>query len=146
MIIDRLSTDDDFYKQAIDLRYELFFKKLKLPFSIVQDDLESVSEHFGMRKGNTLYAYGRLTKLDSREYKISQVAVCPSFQRKGYGKELLSNIIEFAKNADAKLIELNSQVSVVGLYRGFGFIETGNTYPSKTTGVSHVKMVLHPVT
>jgi len=146
MIIERISTDEGFYQQAIELRYELFFKQFELPISIVQDELECISEHFAIGEGNDLLAYGRLTELNSREYKISQVVVRPSFQRKGYGKALLSSIIEFAKSAGAKRIELNSQVSAGKLYKGLGFVETGDIYSSKTTGVPHVRMVLLPVT
>lgn len=146
MSIKRLATDHDFYRQALALRYQLFFEKYDLPKSIVLDELESDSEHFGMIEENDLFAYGRLTEIAFEQYKISQVVVQPSLQRKGYGKVLLNAIIDVAKNAGAKKIELNAQVSAVAFYEGLGFEETGNTYPSKTTGLAHLKMVLWSVT
>jgi predicted GNAT family N-acyltransferase len=63
-------------------------------------------------------------------------------QGKGHGKRLLEEIIKVASLVGAKTIELNSQTSATAIYRSLGFKETGNHYPSKSTGVQHVKMLL----
>jgi predicted GNAT family N-acyltransferase len=142
MKIEQIETEQDIYRQALELRYELFFKEFELPIDIVQDEIESSSKHFGMTQENYLVAYGRLTDLGERHFKISQVVVQSVMQGKGHGKRLLEEIIKVASLVGAKTIELNSQTSATAIYRSLGFKETGNHYPSKSTGVQHVKMLL----
>lgn len=142
----RIEPESNIYEQALDLRYELFFKKFKLPKSITIDELEETSEHFVIQKGATLVAYGRLTNLEGKIYKISQVVVQPSMQRSGHGTKLLQKMLSHAKSIGASRIELNSQVSVKSIYSRLGFTEFGDVYPSKSTGLPHVKMYLELAT
>ena len=142
----QITIDHDFYQQALDLRYELFFKEFDLPKDVVKDQLEDSSKHLGIALDNELIAYGRLTDLGSENYKISQVVVRTSLQGSGYGKELLKGIIKYAQSIGANSIELNSQVTAKPLYYKFGFKESGTQYPSKSTGIPHVRMVLCPIT
>jgi len=140
--IEQVSTGHEFYTQGLSLRYELFFKEFDLPESIVIDELEPISKHIVLANHDNLIAYGRLTDLGGSIYKISQVVVRPSMQRRGYGKALLDKMICTAKSMGANSIELNSQVAAAPLYKGLGFAKTGRAYASKTTGIPHVKMVL----
>jgi predicted GNAT family N-acyltransferase len=146
MHITRLSTDQAFYEQALDLRHRLFFEEFDLPKGIEKDELESQSIHFGMTNNQSLLAYGRLTNLDSATFKISQVVVAPSKQRQGHGTALLKHIISYAQSNGASSIELNSQVTATPIYSSLGFKEIGAHYSSKTTGIPHVKMVLGSAT
>lgn len=146
MNVEQIHTDEDLYEQALDLRYQLFFEEFGLPKEIVKDNLEATSTHLSISDEGNLVAYGRLTNLGAGHFKISQVVVLPSLQRQGYGKKLLQEIIIVAKGLGAKNIELNSQVNAKSLYQGIGFVESGEQYPSKTTGVPHVKMVFSWVT
>jgi predicted GNAT family N-acyltransferase len=142
MDIEQIDTNSNLYKQALDLRYRLFFEEHGLSRNVVLDDIESSSRHYCISLSDDLLAYGRLTELGACNFKISQVVVPPVLQRRGYGKSLLKGIISSAYEFGAKTIELNSQVKAVSLYHSLGFKESGNKYPSKTTGISHVKMVL----
>ncbi len=139
--IEQISTSNSFYDQALELRYELFFKEYDLPRGIEKDDLEAQSYHFTISDQASLIGYGRLTDLGSGQFKISQVVVVPSFQRRGHGTALLQKIISFAQSNGAYSIELNSQVTATALYKNLGFNEFGAHYPSKTTGIPHAKMV-----
>ena len=142
----RIEPENNIYDQALDLRYELFFKEFDLPKSIVIDELEENSEHFVILNGVALVAYGRLTNLELKTYKISQVVVQPDMQRKGHGTKLLQKMLSHAKEIGATQVELNSQVSAKDIYSRLGFAEFGEVYPSKTTGLPHVKMCLELAT
>ena len=141
-----IETEDTIYEQVLDLRYELFFKAFDLPKSIVVDDLEEYSEHFVIQQGEALVAYARLTDQGSKTYKISQVVVQPAMQRKGFGTKLLKKMLSHAQEIGATRVELNSQVSAKGIYSRLGFSELGEVYPSKSTGLPHVKMQLELAT
>ncbi|MCJ8314223.1 MAG: GNAT family N-acetyltransferase [Saccharospirillaceae bacterium] len=142
MKVYQISTSDNLYNQALGLRYKLFFEEFGLPKDIVKDEFESSSTHHCIYNKEKLVAYGRLTKLENSNFKISQVVVRHSLQRQGYASSLLSGIISAAYSQGAKTIELNSQVKAVSLYKILGFVESGEHYPSKSTAIPHVKMVL----
>ncbi|GAB5386998.1 MAG: GNAT family N-acetyltransferase [Aliiglaciecola sp.] len=142
MNVTQISTDQNFYEQALDLRYKLFFEEFGLPKGTEKDHFEAHSIHFGLTNKESLVAYRRLSNLGSSTFKISQVVVTPTKQRQGHGTALLRHIINYAQGNGARSIELNSQVAATSLYSNLGFHETGAHYPSRTTGVPHVKMVL----
>ena len=134
--------DHHLYEEAVTLRYELFFRDFGLPKEITCDDHEPTSRHFVTSKEYELIAYARLTHTGDDVYRISQVVVRPERQRKGFGREILSHVINAARESGAKHIYLNSQTSVKGLYEGLGFKPEGEEYQVKLTGVPHVKMVM----
>ncbi len=146
MKIEKISSEHELYENAVELRYRLFFKDFDLPIKIVFDELERSSQHFVLTLQGNLIAYGRLSKLEEAEFKISQVVVEPEMQRKGYGKELLAFIIKVAKDLGAKSLLLNSQKFATRLYESLGFAEIGDVYYSKTTGLPHIKMIMSILT
>lgn len=129
------------YAQAVKLRYELFFKAFHLPESIVVDEWEAISIHVATDDTGSLVAYGRLSELETGVFKISQVVVRPELQRQGHASRLVTVLVNRAMTVGATRIELNAQVSARALYKRLGFFEAGPVYPSKTTGLPHVRML-----
>ncbi|WP_244230885.1 hypothetical protein [Vibrio ouci] len=75
-----LENTDELYKQALNLRYDLFFRAPGLPREILFDALEDNSFHIAVIDSGALCAYGRLSAEGSRLFKISQMVVQPSMQ------------------------------------------------------------------
>ena len=64
----------------------------------------------------------------SGQCDITNVAVLPSFRRKGIGKRLIEHLIQYCKNANLSPIFLEVRQSnepAKSLYSGFGFEEVG---------------------
>ena len=64
----------------------------------------------------------------SGQCDITNVAVLPSFRRKGVGKRLIEHLIQYCKNANLSPIFLEVRQSnepAKSLYSGFGFKEVG---------------------
>jgi len=141
MNIGEIKKGDALYKKAFELRYLLFFKEQNLPKEIINDEKEDKSTHIAISKEDELIAYGRLSELNSKEFQISQMVVSPLRQSQGYGKKLLLEIIQIAKNKGAKKIMLNARATSTGLYKKLGFHQVGKAYNSQTTGIPHIKMV-----
>lgn len=135
-----INTDSELYRQATDLRYELFFEEHGLPKDILFDDKELSSKHIAISDDNTLIAYGRLSALNEDDFQISQMVVSSKYQSQGFGSELLSNLIRVAIINGAKSITLNARVTALGLYEKHGFIKNGSVFKSKSTGVPHIQM------
>ena len=142
--MDELEIGSEFYKEALELRYELFFKKHDLPRNILIDKNEKASEHIAIVSDELLIAYGRLTNLGEGTYQISQIVVKPQEQGKGYGAMILKELVDRAERLGCKKIILNARTTATKLYEKQGFTSSGNEFLSKSTGVPHVQMHYTP--
>ena len=129
------------YETALELRYSLFFKKYDLPKEVTADDMEAESAHIAITEGDELLAYGRLSRLNTDEYRISQIVVAPCHQGRGISKILLDKLISEAKARGARRIRLGAQETAVELYESIGFKQVSEVYTVKLTGMPHIKMV-----
>ena len=141
MEIIQLETTDELYSDALDLRYELFFREPNLPREILFDALEEDSIHVAIADNGVLCAYGRLSEETPHIFKISQMVVRPEMQGKGLGTQILTKITNIALEKCAKEVYLNARLHAVPMYEKFGFEVTGDSYVAKSTGIPHVKMV-----
>jgi predicted GNAT family N-acyltransferase len=135
-----IKKDELLYKQALELRYRLFFEEHGLPKSILCDSAEDRSRHFAITRNSDLNGYGRLTKRSHSEFQISQLVVSPRCQSQGLGTSLLKKLIEIAKKDGAKTVVLEARTTAIGLYEKLGFQQVGKVYNSSSTGVPHIKM------
>ena len=133
-------SDNPLYEEAIDLRYRTFFKDFDLPKSVTPDELESESMHIALLSNDELLAYGRLSLVQQRVYRISQVIVPEPHRGNGYATSLLNKMVERSRELGASRVELNAQVSAQKFYERCGFVATEKPYKVKLTGVEHVKM------
>ncbi|MBP0049961.1 GNAT family N-acetyltransferase [Marinobacterium sp. AK62] len=136
-----LESSDELYKQALDLRYDLFFRTPGLPREILFDGLESRSLHVAVIDRGSLYAYGRLSEEGPRLFKISQVVVRPNMQGQGLGTRVLGKLMDLALDRGAEEIYLNARLHAISMYEKLGFTTSGDSYIAQRTGVPHIKMV-----
>jgi len=136
-----IEPEGELYKQALTLRYELFFKRHDLPWSILFDDKESVSNHMAIINDKLLLAYGRITKREGNIYQISQMVVSPNAQRTGIGSILLKELLSLAHNNGCHKIVLNARIEAKEFYEKLGFKCIGEIFCSKTTNIPHIKMI-----
>ncbi len=141
MNISEIQKGEALYKKAFELRYLLLFKGHNLPKEILNDEKEDKSTHIAISQKNELIAYGRLSELNDKEFQISQMVVSPLYQSQGYGKKLLLQIVQIAKNKGAKNIMLNARTTATSLYEKSGFHPVGKVYSSQCTSIPHIKMV-----
>lgn len=130
------------YKQAIQLRYRLFYAEHGLEIESVLTPREQSAKHFVVLslEQTTVLAYGQLYKKNNNEYQIFQMVVEPSYQRQGLGSIVLEKLIQAAIcNTDA-LITLSARTAYAEFYRKFGFETEGSVFPSSSTGLPHIKM------
>ncbi|MBC3767132.1 GNAT family N-acetyltransferase [Neptunicella marina] len=137
----QLQNTDSLYKDALDLRYELFFREPDLPREVLFDDLEKNSLHFAIKERNSLYAYGRLSEESPGVFKISQMVVRPDMQGQGLGTRILAKLTHTACENGAQVIYLNARLHAVTMYQKLGFKTSGESYVAGRTGVPHIKMI-----
>ncbi len=135
-----LRRDEPFYRDALRLRYTVFFEPHGLGPGVVQDELESSSRHFSLVQDDRLLACARLTLFTSGVAKMSQMVVSPACRRQGLGSALLQWIIEVCQGEQVRTIELEARSEKIGFYTRHGFRCRGESYPSRRTGIPHVHM------
>ncbi|MBE0405286.1 GNAT family N-acetyltransferase [Halomonas citrativorans] len=107
-----LESTDELYKEALDLRYDLFFRSPGLPRKILFDALECSSFHIAAVDNGSLCAYGRLSEESPRIFKISQMVVRPDMQGQGLGASILTKLTHEALEKGAEEIYLNARCRV----------------------------------
>ena len=139
-MIHEITTRERVYQCALKLRYAVFFQKHDLPESVVIDELELHSRHFVLLEKDKLIAYARLSELDDKVFRISQMAVLPARQGQGMGSRLLIHLINEAKKSQAKRIILYARISGIDFYRKHGFENSGDVFLSSSTLLPHQPM------
>src|SRR5262249_18445728 len=71
-------------------------------------------------------AYIRVDKMEPEvQAHIYALYLAPEAIGKGVGRKLLGLMLDFARNAGAKEVTLDSTVTAHDFYKRFGFVETG---------------------
>lgn len=135
-----LQPGETLYRDALQLRYEVFFAPHGLGPEVVSDERESSSRHFALVEADRLLAYARLTLGARKQAKISQMVVSPARQGTGLGSILLAWLIDVCERAGIDKVTLEARVSKSEFYARHGFRCCGETYPSRRTGLPHVHM------
>jgi predicted GNAT family N-acyltransferase len=130
------------YSNICELRYRLFFAEHNLPFNIWFDDKESASLHviIAGNNENEVLAYGRMTQTDTHEFRISQMVVEPTWQRKGLGRAIMMALIDKADSLGGKTLIIDARTHAIEYYKRFGFEQISGVFPSQKTGIPHVTM------
>ena len=144
MNVCELEIGSDLYNEAIELRYELFFRRHDLPRDILIDEHEKGSKHIALVDNKSLIAYGRLTDLGGNIYQLSQIVVQPHEQGKGYGSMIITELIRLAEASKCIKIILNARTAAPVVYKKHGFRECGDVFLSKSTTLPHVQMFYMP--
>ncbi len=137
-----IQLSNPYYKEAVKLRIELFFKETENPLQHINDYEEELSDHLICIHNHKVIGTGRLT-LKEETGVISQMAIDKEYQNKGVGKQILGILINECKKKNIKKVTLSARLAVIPFYKKFKFEVYGNIYPSKKTRISHQNMELN---
>jgi len=135
-----LRVEEELYRQAIVLRHVIFFQPHGIGRELVVDRFETNSRHFALAVDDVLIAYGRLTQIANRRFKVSQMLTHPGFRRRGHGTNLLQFILDVCSKTGGEIVELEARINMISFYQRLGFRIFGDPYPSRRTKVIHVHM------
>lgn len=116
------------YQICLDIRNEVFIKEQSVTIEEEVDSLEDACLHFLLYKDNTPVATARLFPVSDECCKIQRVAVLKKYRRKGYGKVIIINLIDYAKTNHYKKIKLSAQTNALRFYEKLGFTAYGEVY------------------
>ncbi len=119
------------------VREPVFVQEQNVPLEEEWDALDPLCQHVIARDAeHRPIGTGRLTP----EHKIGRMAVLPEWRGRGVGEALLMALIDRARTLGLREVSLNAQVSALGFYKRFGFVEYGDRFAE--AGIEHQAMRL----
>jgi len=119
-----------------EIREKVFIVEQEVPAEIEYDEFEITSQHILAKIEGVPVGTARWRKT-SQGQKLERFAVLKSARGKGVGDALIGFILEQLEDSD--IVYLNSQVSAIGFYSKFNFVEVGGIFFE--AGIPHRKMI-----
>lgn len=137
-----VTTDSSYYRRALELRREAFFRGCDDYRRLLFDAAEAESIHLVSirRSDGRLAGYLRLTYESPTEARASQLVVDPELRGNRVWVALALRLAEIARASGRTKVLASARPHGVGLYSKIGFRPVGDPYPSIKTGIIHQAM------
>lgn len=129
------------YPLSREIREEVFVREQEYPIELEFDEADENCWHLVLTDNEKAVATARLLKLNEGVFKPGRIAVLKEYRGKNIGAELLTLIIEKAKEMGAKELHIGAQTYAVGFYEKFGFKTTGEEYMDEH--IPHIDMIAY---
>lgn len=130
-------TVDELY-DILRARSEVFVVEQDCPYQDLDGD-DQPSVHLWLTEGDEVVAVCRVCPAGTHMEKVSIGRVVTTRRGKGYGKRIMREGIEAAKEYfGATEIEIEAQEYAKGFYEMFGFLQSSE--PFILDGIPHIKM------
>lgn len=129
------------YPLSREIREEVFVREQEYPIELEFDEADENCWHLVLTDNEKAIATARLLKLNEGVFKPGRIAVLKEYRGKNIGAELLTLIIEKAKEMGAKELHIGAQTYAVGFYEKFGFKTTGEEYMDEH--IPHIDMIAY---
>lgn len=134
-VIEHASPD---YRRAVQLRREVLRFPLGMDYTEEQLASENDSTHFILEEGDQILASAMATHYTDGVIKVRQVAVDPTSQGKGYGREIMLFAESWAKENGYHAATLHARQVAVDFYLKIGYEIFDE--PFEEVGIPHRKM------
>lgn len=128
------------YQDALSLRKTVFIDEQKVKLEEEVDDFESDCYHVVGYLDGEAVATGRILPLENKGFRLQRVAVSKEGRGKGYGRDMINEMIAFAKGKEAQSVVLHAQDYAIPFYEKLGFTVTGEGFMDAR--IPHHTMVL----
>jgi predicted GNAT family N-acyltransferase len=124
-------------EQCRAVRDQVFVLEQGVPVELEHDALDPQCLHvLAFQANGEGIATGRLLP----DGHLGRMAVRKEWRGLGVGGAILALLLEEARERSHPKVMLNAQLSAIGFYRSFGFLEVGS--PFVEAGIDHQAMVL----
>lgn len=139
----QLGTDGEIYQDALSIRRAVFIDEQQVSESLEIDGYDDQCWHLvGYIDGVPIvtarfYTFNHSDKLC---LKLQRIATSASYRHQGYGRALMEQVIEWARQQNISQIHLSSQLQAIGFYQTVGF-QTCNDVIYLDAGIEHQDMI-----
>ena len=114
--------------EILKARYAVFTIEQGITY-LDEDNIDYVSTHFSLRRNGQVIAYARLfPDADKEVLRVGRMLTLTSERGKGYGRYLMTQIIEEAKRQGFAKLRLHAQTHAIPFYELFGFQSVGDIF------------------
>ena len=135
----KLTFKDHSFAIVKDIRKNVFNIELGISENELFDKHDETCDHFLIFDGKNIVGSVRICSM-GQKIKLERMAILKDFRTKNYGKNCISQIIEYYSTKNFSQIVLDSLYSVKGFYKKCGFIEEGEIF--QRVGIDHIRMSL----
>lgn len=135
-----VNQSDAYYKEAVELRYHIFFKPSGVSKDAVYDFIEDESYHMVAVRDQKVIGYVRLTK-EGNMGRVSQFVV--EERERGtalIGKKLIDIVEKKAKEERLEYLFGEIRLQVAKAAQAYGFTVGNEIIYSKKTGIPHKRI------
>jgi predicted GNAT family N-acyltransferase len=138
-LIKKYSTKDQGYKDAIEVRRDVFVREQQIDESEEIDEFEDSATHFVLYdENNKPVGASRLREVNG-EGKVERVCILSSHRKKGLGDELMRAMEQTAQDQSFPSLILYAQIQAEDFYKKLGY-QTTSTEPFLDANIPHVAM------
>lgn len=124
-----IAWNSDLYAKSRDFRNQILRQPLGLELSLKDTEGEDTQIHLAIVENDSrILGIIILKPLSSKKVKFRQMAISPSLQGKGVGRNLMKFAEEFARSKGFKAIELSARVYAQGFYEKLGYQTIGEAF------------------
>ena len=131
-------------EEILDLRHRILRRGLPPESAIFDGDRSEQAAHFGAFQGGALIGCAtlHLSRWENQPaWQLRGMAVAPSHQKKGVGRQLLRFIdSEMAATGDGRFLWCNARVPAAAFYEKLGWVIMSEIFEIPTAG-PHVRML-----
>lgn len=127
------------YCNELELRDKVLRKPLGMSLYNESLDVEKNDVHIGAFLNSKLVGVLILTKLNTDEVKMRQVAVVEDMRNQTIGSKLVRYAEEYSIKAGYSKMILNARKTAVGFYKGLGYSIINNEFME--INIPHYKMI-----
>ena len=138
LVIKEILYKSDDYRLELELRDKVLRKPLGLSLYDENIEKESNDVHIGAFVHHTLVGVLILTKLNSNEIKMRQVAVDESWRGKKIGSKMVRYAEEDSHNRGYTTMLLNARKTAIVFYESLNYQTVGEEFPE--INIPHFKM------
>jgi predicted GNAT family N-acyltransferase len=120
------------------LRDEVLRKPLGRALSSTEIERDRTGVHFVALDGEEVVACVGLYPEANGLLRLRQMAVAPALQGQGVGARLLAFAEQWARESDAKEIEMHARIAALGFYERSGYLPEGAAFEEH--GIPHIVM------
>lgn len=135
-----VSQTDPYYREAVELRYRIFFKPSNASMEAVYDSIENKSYHVVAVRDKKVIGYIRLTN-EGNKGRISQFVVDEGERGVALiGKKLIDFVEAKAKEEKLEYLFGEIRLKVTKAAQLYGFTVEDEIIYSKKTGIPHKRI------
>jgi predicted GNAT family N-acyltransferase len=128
-------------REALKIRQTVFVAEQGVPLDLELDNYDAATTHYvGFTESQPVTTARVLVTDNGNNWHIQRVATLSDARGHGYAGKIMETIIEDAREAGVRTLDLGAQLTALNFYEKLGFVTEGQVFLD--AGIEHQNMRL----